>query len=84
MDGSATIIAFLIGTAINTWVMAYGARRLLDTRFPLFRTLVAGAVGQAVASPIISALIGDLRANRDPRRWGGSSASASRAPSSSR
>ena len=70
MDGSATIIAFLIGTAINTWVMAYGARRLLDTRFPLFRTLVAGAVGQAVASPIISALIGDLRANRDPAPLG--------------
>ena len=66
MDSSATIIAFLIGTAINTWVMAYGARSLLDTRFPLFRTLVAGAVGQAVASPIISALIGDVRADREP------------------
>ncbi|MES9601684.1 AarF/UbiB family protein [Actinomadura sp. NPDC000929] len=66
MDSSATIIAFLIGTAINTWVMAYGARSLLETRFPLFRTLVAGAVGQAVASPIISALIGDLRADREP------------------
>ncbi|WP_339156332.1 ABC1 kinase family protein [Actinomadura luteofluorescens] len=66
MNGSATVVAFLIGTAINTWVMAYGARSLLDTRFPLFRTLVAGAVGQAVASPIISALIGDLRPERDP------------------
>ncbi|GGQ27771.1 ubiquinone biosynthesis protein [Actinomadura coerulea] len=66
MASSATIIAFLIGTAINTWVMAYGARSLLDARFPLVRTLVAGAVGQAVASPIISALIGDLRADREP------------------
>ncbi|SNS78748.1 ABC1 kinase family protein [Actinomadura mexicana] len=66
MGSSATVIAFLIGTAINTWVMAYGARRLLDARFPLFRTLVAGAVGQAGASPIISTLIGDLSANQDP------------------
>jgi ubiquinone biosynthesis protein len=66
MNGSATVVAFLIGTAINTWVMAYGARSLLAARFPFFRTLVAGATGQAVASPIISALIGDLRGDRHP------------------
>ncbi|WP_205718741.1 AarF/ABC1/UbiB kinase family protein [Actinomadura sp. WMMA1423] len=66
MNGSATVLAFLIGTAISTWVMAYGARSLLDARFPLFRTLVAGATGQAVASPIIGALLGDLRGDRHP------------------
>ncbi|WP_243713170.1 AarF/UbiB family protein [Actinomadura sp. 6K520] len=60
MDTSAAVLAFVVGTAINTWVMAYGARRLLNVRFPLFRTVAAGAIGQGVASPIITSLIDGL------------------------
>lgn len=71
MNSSAAVVAFVSGTTINTWVMAYGARRLLNVRFSLFRTAVAGAVGQGVASPIITALIGDLGERRDatPLAW---------------
>lgn len=71
MDTSATVVAFVVGTTINTWVMAYGARRLLNVRFSLFRTITAGAVGQAVANPIITSLIGDLGERRQltPMLW---------------
>ncbi|MEO3825839.1 AarF/UbiB family protein [Actinomadura sp. B10D3] len=71
MNSSAAVVAFISGTAINTWVMAYGARRLLNVRFSLFRTVVAGALGQGVASPIITALIGDLGDRREvtPLLW---------------
>ncbi|WP_433476116.1 ABC1 kinase family protein [Spirillospora sp. CA-142024] len=71
MGTTATVVAFITGTAINTWVMAYGARRLLNVRFSLVRTATAGAAGQAVASPIISALIGDMGVRREltPLPW---------------
>lgn len=71
MNSSAAIVAFIGGTAMNTWVMAYGARRLLNVRFSLFRTVVAGAIGQGVASPIITALISDLGDRREltPLLW---------------
>jgi ubiquinone biosynthesis protein len=71
VNSSAAIVAFIGGTAINTWVMAYGARRLLNVRFSLFRTVVAGAIGQGVASPIITALISDLGDRREltPLLW---------------
>ncbi|SFQ20630.1 ubiquinone biosynthesis protein [Actinomadura madurae] len=71
MNSSAAVVAFISGTAINTWVMAYGARRLLNVRFSPFRTVVAGALGQGVASPIITALIGDLGDRREvtPLLW---------------
>ncbi|WP_242614060.1 ABC1 kinase family protein [Actinomadura roseirufa] len=61
----STVLAFATGTVINTTIMAYGARRLLDTRFPLFRTIIAGAVGQAAASPIVTALIRGLDRRHD-------------------
>ncbi|MFG2249034.1 ABC1 kinase family protein [Spirillospora sp. NPDC048823] len=71
MDTSATVVAFVVGTILNTWVMAYGARRLLNVRFSLFRTIAAGAVGQGVAHPIIRSLIGDLgeRQQVTPMLW---------------
>ncbi|MFI0484380.1 AarF/UbiB family protein [Actinomadura sp. 9N215] len=71
MDSSATAVAFVVGTAINTCVMAYGARRLLNVRFSLFRTIVAGVIGQGVANPIITALIGDLDGRQEltPLLW---------------
>ncbi|NKZ02168.1 ABC1 kinase family protein [Actinomadura latina] len=71
MSTSAAVVAFVVGTAINTWIMAAGARRLLNVRFSLFRTVVAGTAGQAVASPIITALVGDLRERQEltPLLW---------------
>ncbi|MEU8804159.1 AarF/UbiB family protein [Spirillospora sp. NPDC048819] len=71
MDTSATVVAFVIGTTISTWVMAYGARRLLNVRFSLFRTITAGAVGQGMANPITTSLIGDLGERRQltPMLW---------------
>ncbi|WUH98817.1 AarF/UbiB family protein [Spirillospora sp. NBC_00431] len=71
MNSSATVVAFVTGTAVSTFVMAYGARRLLNVRFSPFRTIVAGAVGQGMANPITTALIGDLDRHREltPLFW---------------
>ncbi|WP_308165877.1 AarF/UbiB family protein [Actinomadura sp. NEAU-AAG7] len=63
--GFSAAIAFAGGLLLNTLIMAYGARRLLDARFSLFRTVVAGVMGQAAASPIIGALVGGLDARRE-------------------
>ncbi|WP_433229015.1 hypothetical protein [Actinomadura formosensis] len=41
MNTSAAVVAFVAGTTVNTWVMAAGARRLLDTRFSPLRTVAA-------------------------------------------
>lgn len=52
-----TLLSFVLGTAINVALIAYGSRRLLGVRyFPFFRTLVAGLLGELFGTTIINAL----------------------------
>lgn len=64
MDSAVTVVAFAAGTLLNTLALAFGARRLLNMRFSLFRTVVAGTAGQAAASPVAGALFAGI----DPRQ----------------
>ncbi len=52
-----TLLSFVLGTAINVALIAYGSRRLLGVRyFPFFRTLIAGLLGELFGTTIINAL----------------------------
>ncbi|MFI6445014.1 ABC1 kinase family protein [Kitasatospora sp. NPDC050543] len=52
------VLALVAGVSINTFLLAFGARRLLDAHFSLTRTVIAGACGQAAANPVITGLVG--------------------------
>ncbi|MFC4912334.1 ABC1 kinase family protein [Actinomadura gamaensis] len=49
--------SFVAGSALIIGFLAFGARRLLNTRFSLFRTVLAAAVGEAVANPVLKGLM---------------------------
>ncbi|MGW4645121.1 ABC1 kinase family protein [Kitasatospora sp. NPDC004289] len=60
------LAAVVVGVAVNTALLASGARRLLDTRFSLLRTVIAGTVGQFAAGPVINGLLGRVDPERRP------------------
>ncbi|MEV5570804.1 AarF/UbiB family protein [Spirillospora sp. NPDC052269] len=53
-------IGLVAGSTLIIGFLAFGARRLLNTRFSLFRTVLAAAAGQGVASPILRGLMHGL------------------------
>ncbi|MFC5180658.1 ABC1 kinase family protein [Actinomadura harenae] len=57
-------IGFVAGSALITGFLAFGARRLLNTRFSLFRTVLAASAGETVASPVLKGLMHGLNPDR--------------------
>ncbi|MCP2337655.1 ABC1 kinase family protein [Actinomadura rupiterrae] len=52
--------SYLAGSALITGLLAFGARRLLNTRFSLLRTVLAAGIGEAVSSPVLKGLMSGL------------------------
>ncbi|WP_026412795.1 ABC1 kinase family protein [Actinomadura oligospora] len=57
-------IGLVAGSTLIIGFLAFGARRLLNTRFSLVRTVLAAIVGETVASPILKALMRGLDPDR--------------------
>ncbi|MEV4255950.1 AarF/UbiB family protein, partial [Spirillospora sp. NPDC049652] len=57
-------IGFVLGSTLITGFLAFGARRLLNTRFSFVRTILAAAAGEAVASPVLKGLMRGLDPDR--------------------
>jgi ubiquinone biosynthesis protein len=61
-------IPILVGTALgivaDVTLLAFGAKRLLNTRFSIVRVVVAGLVGLLVANAVISSLVAGADRNK--------------------
>ena len=60
-----TLLSYIVGSAVNVALIAYGSRRLLGVRhFPFTRTIVAGLLGELGGNRIINALASGIHEQR--------------------
>jgi ubiquinone biosynthesis protein len=56
----AQVLAFVVGLAVNSAILGFGARRLVGLRFSVPRLLVAAAVGLVSVNPVLNDLASTL------------------------